>query len=87
VFKTLCLVGDPAHDPYPSASQLQQLNLHNVNAGDILVGGIESGAGGSVEAALFEASFSGLSSDNVFADDIVIGASPNISQRIGASAG
>ena len=61
--------------PTPARASLNDVNLDNVNAGDILVGGIEGGAGGSLDVTLFEASFSGLSFDNVFTDDIVIGAS------------
>jgi hypothetical protein len=43
------------------------LNLDNVTAGDTLAGGIEGGAGSPLDVTHFEASFSGLSFDNVFA--------------------
>jgi hypothetical protein len=51
------------------------LNFNNVNAGDTLAGGIEGDAGGSLDVTLFEASFSGLSFDNVFAGASSLGLS------------
>ena len=43
--------------PTPARASLNDVNLDNVNAGDILVGGIEGGAGGSLDVTPFRSQF------------------------------